>query len=388
MARGANPTQELSQNKSQIESNRELRKGYRDLQQSIQRSKDDLGDFSKDSLQEALGNANLLHERVNRPREQAKDSEVFCTLAASGVEQAKKLAAGAKSRTAKDVIRRLKFRFASDAQADVEEDPTAYDWVAAGDHCLHLFGCAVGVGCMLGAMAAQPKVRKVAQRQQKTKLGVLEKPKEIQNVRTEDKQETDRVMEDMFDVIAAHTPVGWLELVMNHSSFSQTVENIFTLSFLVRDAKVSFVPDKELGMLVHAHNPKTDKGTNDSRERVQSMQSYGMDDWESWKDYIEPHHCLMQHRTGDMYNSQAAARPSAKGTTLDAEQEEQEDDEEAEPPSAVKSNRKNSKGKRAAMQEEEEEDDEEAPQGPSEDEDNNEETCRHTKSSKRSRRHR
>jgi len=102
-------------------------------------SKDDLGDFSKDSLQEALGNANLLHERgdylylsplllvivfastpvvcgiserytlvaccllhqplctaVNRPREQAKDSEVFCTLAASGVEQAKKLAAGAK----------------------------------------------------------------------------------------------------------------------------------------------------------------------------------------------------------------------------------------------------------------------------------------------------
>ena len=26
-------------------------------------SKDDLGDFSKDSLQEALGNANLLHEK-------------------------------------------------------------------------------------------------------------------------------------------------------------------------------------------------------------------------------------------------------------------------------------------------------------------------------------
>jgi len=72
----------------------------------------------------------------------------------------------------------------------------------------------------------------------------------------------------------------------------------------VRDAKVSFVPDKELGMLVHAHNPKTDKGGDNSKERVQSMQSYGMDDWESWKDYIEPHQCLMEHRTGDMYNSQ------------------------------------------------------------------------------------
>lgn len=46
-------------------------------------------------------------------------------------------------------------------------------------------------------------------------------------------QETDRLMEDMFDVIAAHQTVGWLELVMNHASYSQTVENIFTLSFLV-----------------------------------------------------------------------------------------------------------------------------------------------------------
>lgn len=41
---------------------------------------------------------------------------------------------------------------------------------------------------MLGAMAAQPKVRKVAQRQQRTKLGVLEKPKEVKNINTEDKQ--------------------------------------------------------------------------------------------------------------------------------------------------------------------------------------------------------
>ena len=41
---------------------------------------------------------------------------------------------------------------------------------------------------MLGAMAAQPKVCKVAQRQQRTKLGVLEKPKEVKNINTEDKQ--------------------------------------------------------------------------------------------------------------------------------------------------------------------------------------------------------
>ena len=51
--------------------------------------------------------------------------------------------ASLQSRTAKDVIRRLKFRFAADA-AEVEDDPEAYDWAAAGLHCLHLFSCAVG----------------------------------------------------------------------------------------------------------------------------------------------------------------------------------------------------------------------------------------------------
>ena len=55
-------------------------------------------------------------------------------------------------------------------------------------------------------------------------------------------------MEDMFDVIAAHTPVGWLELVMNHNSFSQTAENIFTLSFLVRVAHMQQQPSALLSL--------------------------------------------------------------------------------------------------------------------------------------------
>lgn len=91
-----------------------------------------------------------------------------------------------------------------------------------------------GVSCMLGPLNAQPKVRKVAERRERTKLGAVEKPQEIKEVDTEEKQETDRLMEEMFGIIKEHSPVPWLELIMNVESFSQTVENIFTLSFLVR----------------------------------------------------------------------------------------------------------------------------------------------------------
>lgn len=94
---------------------------------------------------------------------------------------------------------------------------------------------------MLGPLSAQPKVRKVAERRQKTKLGAVEKPKEVKDLGTEEKQETDKLMEEMYRVMEQHQTVFWLELVMNVHSFSQTVENIFTLSFLVSPSRPFFV---------------------------------------------------------------------------------------------------------------------------------------------------
>ena len=49
----------------------------------------------------------------------------------------------------------------------------------------------------------------------------------------------------MYAVLEQHQTVGWLELIMNHKDFSQTVENIFTLSFLVTNQSwLSNVPSQ------------------------------------------------------------------------------------------------------------------------------------------------
>ncbi len=52
-----------------------------------------------------------------------------------------------------------------------------------------------------------------------------------------DKQETDRNYENMWRALRSTVGIGQsvplIQLVCNHSSFAQTVENIFTLSFLV-----------------------------------------------------------------------------------------------------------------------------------------------------------
>lgn len=79
----------------------------------------------------------------------------------------------------------------------------------------------------------------------------------------------------------------------------------------VRDSKVSFTKDMQKGMLVHLVVSKKDgpagtaaDKTPAEKERVQSMQSYSMVDWQDWRDYLESADCLMQHRTGQMYTGE------------------------------------------------------------------------------------
>lgn len=75
--------------------------------------------------------------------------------------------------------------------------------------------------------------RKVAQRQAKKPLGEVVRPEELEQIVESEKQETDRNMEEMFDLLQKLHQCPVPELVCNHNSFAQTIENLFTLSFLV-----------------------------------------------------------------------------------------------------------------------------------------------------------
>ena len=67
---------------------------------------------ARPQLKEILSKANKLHENVTKPREHAKDTELLCTLAASGLTHAKKsLLAGKRLNTAKDLVNALKCEY-------------------------------------------------------------------------------------------------------------------------------------------------------------------------------------------------------------------------------------------------------------------------------------
>ncbi|KXZ45502.1 hypothetical protein GPECTOR_54g244 [Gonium pectorale] len=158
-------------------------------------------------------------------------------------------------------------------------------------------GAALSLHCLLGPMDAKPKERKVAgPRQKRQALGELERPEEHKEEAEENKQDTDRNMEIMWEIIQAQKEplVRFIELVLNPNCFSQTVENMFTLSFLVRDNRVQ-VLSTEKGLCIRALDPKKPENSGKGQQ-TQFVVALHTDDWHKMRQKVAPERCLMPHR--------------------------------------------------------------------------------------------
>jgi len=66
---------------------------------------------------------------------------------------------------------------------------------------------------------------------------------QLDDAREEEKTDTDKNMATMFDILRRKKSVRLENLIVNRSSFAQTVENLFALSFLVKDGRAEISMD-------------------------------------------------------------------------------------------------------------------------------------------------
>jgi hypothetical protein len=88
-----------------------------------------------------------------------------------------------------------------------------------------------------------------------------------------------------------------IELCINHDSFSQTIENIFTLSFLVRDGRVSLSKSPEGIVVTKVSSGGASQQQQQGKERVQFVMALSMGEWMEWKDLVDRKNALMPHRS-------------------------------------------------------------------------------------------
>ncbi|EFJ41345.1 hypothetical protein VOLCADRAFT_107742 [Volvox carteri f. nagariensis] len=283
-------------------------------------NKEVLCDISTNRLDEAVKRLEQVRERgdalgdaFRKPKDVSVQAEIFRTLAGYGVEASNKLVQQQQGRGPLELIRALRARFvySSDPQRDGETNPSAFSWYEFAAATEHLRRPAHGAHCLIGALDVKPKERKApVQRQKRPELEVLQRPEVHIAMPVEDKKETDRNMETMWTIVKAQAEpeVQVAKLVCNHASFGQTLENLFTLSFLVRDNRVGMKKVPGAGLLVWALDPRRgDAAGRQQKPPLQFVVTLHIDDWVKMCSRVTPEECLMPHRDYGMTKDQSTA---------------------------------------------------------------------------------
>lgn len=67
---------------------------------------------------------------------------------------------------------------------------------------------------------------------------------QVDSTEAEKKTDTDKNMSIMFEILRRKKRVRLESLILNRMSFAQTVENMFALSFLVKDGRIEITVDE------------------------------------------------------------------------------------------------------------------------------------------------
>ncbi|KAI8468081.1 MAG: Nse4 C-terminal-domain-containing protein [Monoraphidium minutum] len=288
---------------------RVLRQEYRKLFSDVLDGKEQLEDAGSGALQAMLDKVELLRNKVEKPREHAVDADVLCHLTERGLSMVSRGHAANQGRTPAAFIAMLRHAYAGDAasRADAAESMA---WHRLGEAAAPFLAPAPGVGCMLGPLEVRPKPRANAaaagqrRRRGAEAVGEVVRAQELapdEMGGEQEKQETDRNMLVMWDCLQrAGGAASFAALVLNPASFGQTVENIFTLSFLIRDRRVSLRMDPESGLMVRAAPkaaaPAGGGGAAAAAGPAVQVMSFGFPEWEVMRGAAALEECLMPHR--------------------------------------------------------------------------------------------
>ncbi|KAJ1795544.1 hypothetical protein LPJ56_007344 [Coemansia sp. RSA 2599] len=270
---------------------RQLRHNYRSLlSDAATRKKEYLADDGT-LLLDDLERANSLFNKVKSTTEGILDSRFLILSADIGAQRAHQMRIDSTAFDSLEYIERLREMLFVRGAGGADEQQlqgAASDWGRVGCVAQRFTREAPRFSCIYGPLMTERKERKRAERRpvdRSRQTAVRES--RIESVDESDikKQEnqTTKLVRKVHGILTRTGPVNLFHLVINPESFAQSVENIFFVSFLIRDGK-AYIDDQSGQPMIEACEPPQQDDYQKGLTRKQLIFSL---DQSTWREIID-----------------------------------------------------------------------------------------------------
>ncbi|NXD36265.1 NSE4A protein, partial [Copsychus sechellarum] len=249
-------------------------------------------------LTEALEEANRLFDGVRRAREAALDAQFLVIASNIGKEKATELhsemSAFDSTAFAEDLLTFMGINRTEEEETDDSEDASdvflpSDAWKTMGEEAPKYFRRAPTFHFMMGSFKSEPPVPKQRiERQKKASRGKAERamPAQLKKMEESHQEATEKEVERILGILQTHfendpnTPISFFDFVIDPNSFSRTVENMFHVSFLIRDGLAKIKMD-EVGLpIIEPLKPSGAEEDSRAGARNQVVISLDQKEWQ------------------------------------------------------------------------------------------------------------
>ncbi|OAD81416.1 hypothetical protein PHYBLDRAFT_104504 [Phycomyces blakesleeanus NRRL 1555(-)] len=177
------------------------------------------------------------HYIVRNTQEASLDSKLLVLSADIGAQKARNMRLEQQLFNLDEFVSKLK-TVGRPETATNRDNQEELNWKAIGMHGIKFGKRAHSIDFMLGPLSVEKKQRKIArQGSSQKKKHVLVEPTQLKEDDVAQKEnETSNNVNQIYRLLDEQGPTNFFEFIVNPESFSQSVENMFYVSFLIRNA--------------------------------------------------------------------------------------------------------------------------------------------------------
>ncbi|CAJ2671317.1 unnamed protein product [Trifolium pratense] len=264
-----------------VHGRRNLRSRYLAVKNLINDERENIAKTDSEVFGSIIGEIENLHQSVTTTREQVADAQALLDITKSLGVSVKAHSSGGLTPSA--FVTHILEKFGQRGGKRTSREDCSRNLIAWNDIGVavsSVFGRGYGCSTVIGPMDAKLKQRTVY-RKRSLKPTELARPEQLVEGSKNERNDTDKNMLTMFNILRKNRLVKLENLVLNRNSFAQTVENLFTLSFLVKDGRAEIKVDKAGCHLVSPRNAPAAKSVT-SKDVALSHFVFRLD-YNDWK---------------------------------------------------------------------------------------------------------